>query len=272
MWSLLCRRGANSVRCNNCTNWVHRRCSGISGSLQAASKTFICKRCQGLVPQRDTSGIAKGLELQGRKFEAVDKFCYLGDMLAARGGETAAVTARIQSAWKKFRELSPFLTSRATPLKVKGKVYDACVRKCMTYGSETWAMKSSSVERIEKAEMRMVRWMCRATLCERKKNEDLLQSMGLVGIGQVMRKSRLRWYGHVARREETHWLQRILNFPVAGRKPRGRPRKTWAETITEDRRASNITHINPTDRTAWRRAIKEMTCPTPQSGKMDFKR
>ena len=85
-----------------------------------------------MVPQRGTSGIAKGLELQGRKFEAVDKFCYLGDMLAARGGETAAVTARIQSAWKKFCELSPFLTSRATPLKVKGKVYDACVRKCMT--------------------------------------------------------------------------------------------------------------------------------------------
>ena len=78
-------------------------------------------------------------------------------------------------------------------------------------------------------------------LCERKKNEDLLQSMGLVRVGQMMRKSRLRWYGHVARREETHLLQRILNFPVARRKPRGRPRKPWGETIT---------HIDPTDRTA----------------------
>ena len=109
--------------------------------------------------------------------------------------------------------------------------------------------------------------MCRTPLCERKKNENLIQSMGLVRIGQVMRKSRLRWYGHVARREEAHWLQRILNFPVAGRKPRGRPCKTWGETITEDRRASNITHTDPTDRTAWRTAIKEMNCPTPQSGK-----
>ena len=108
-----------------------------------------------MVPQRGTSGIAKGLELQGRKYETMDKFCYLGDMLAARGGETAAVTARIQSVWKKFCELSPILTWRATPLKVKGKVYDACVRKYMIYGSETWAMKSSSIERMEKAEMKM---------------------------------------------------------------------------------------------------------------------
>ena len=74
----------------------------------------------------------------------------------------------------------------------------------------------------------------------------------------------------LARREETHWLKRISNFPVAGRNPRGRPRKIWEETITEDRRASNITHIDPTDRTAWRRAIKVMKYPIPQSGKMDL--
>ena len=51
---------------------------------------------------------------------------------------------------KTVRELSPFLTSRETLLKVKGKVYDAFVRTCMIHGSETWAMESSSVERIEK--------------------------------------------------------------------------------------------------------------------------
>ena len=37
--------GANSIRCNTFTKWVHCRCSRISGSLQAASKTFICKIC-----------------------------------------------------------------------------------------------------------------------------------------------------------------------------------------------------------------------------------
>ena len=67
----------------------------------------------------------------------------------------------------------------------------------LSYSHET----CPALEQIEKAEMRMVTWMCRTSLCERKKNEDLLQSMGLARIGQVMRKSRLRWYGHVARRE-----------------------------------------------------------------------
>ena len=34
------------------------------------------------MPQRSTSGITNELELHGMKFEEVDKFCYVGDMLA----------------------------------------------------------------------------------------------------------------------------------------------------------------------------------------------
>ena len=52
----------------------------------------------------------------------------------------------------------------------------------------------------------------------------------------------------------------------------GDPHKTWGETITENRRASNITHIDPTNRIAWRTTIKEMNRPTPQSEKIGFKR
>ena len=73
---------------------------------------------------------------------------------------------------------------------------------------------------------------------------------------------------------ETHWLQRILNSSVAGRKPRGRSRKTWEETITEDRPQSMlqyITHIDPTDRTALEESHQgNKLSNLLQSGKMDF--
>ena len=39
-----------------------------------------------------------------------------------------------------------------------------------------------------------------------------------------------------------------VNFLVAGRNPHYDSLKTWEETIKEDRMASKITHINPTDR------------------------
>jgi len=44
-------------------------------------------------------------------------------MLKADGGCDSAVTARVGSAWKKFREYLPILTGKGFSLKLKGKVY-----------------------------------------------------------------------------------------------------------------------------------------------------
>jgi len=46
----------------------------------------------------------------GVSLEKVVIFCYLGDMLDADGGCDSAVTVRVRSAWKKFREYLPILT------------------------------------------------------------------------------------------------------------------------------------------------------------------
>ena len=59
--------------------------------------------------------------------------------------------------WKKFRDLSGILTSKKVALRLKGKVYGACVRSEIIYGSETWAMDTEQELRLERAEMRMVR-------------------------------------------------------------------------------------------------------------------
>ena len=52
--------------------------------------------------------IAKSQPFNGVSLEKVDKFCYLGDMLDADGGCDSAVTKRVRSAWKKFREYTHF--------------------------------------------------------------------------------------------------------------------------------------------------------------------
>ena len=61
------------------------------------------------------------------KLEAVASFCYLGDMLFAGGGCEIAVTTCVKTAWKKFRELLPVLTSRHLSYKACGHVYSSCV-------------------------------------------------------------------------------------------------------------------------------------------------
>jgi len=39
-------------------------------------------------------------------------------------------------------------------------LYSSCVRSSMLHGSETWPVRKENVVALQRAEMRMVRWMC----------------------------------------------------------------------------------------------------------------
>ena len=67
----------------------------------------------------------------------MENLCFLGDTLDGDCRADLAAPARIRNGWMKFRQLLPFLTSRAPPLEMKGRVYASCVKSRMTNGSET---------------------------------------------------------------------------------------------------------------------------------------
>ncbi len=48
---------------------------------------------------------------------------------------------------------------------------------------------------------------------------------GVKDVTEVLKRSRLRWYGHVRRREEDHILRRAAEMEVEGRKSKEGKRK-----------------------------------------------
>ena len=115
----------------------------------------------------------------GSKFELVEKFCYLGDMLCAGGEQRKLLGLECGQLWGKFNELAPVLTKRGVSLKLKGKIYDACVQRVLVYGSETWAIKAEDLARLRRAERMMVRRMCGVSLKDRKRSDELLNRLGI---------------------------------------------------------------------------------------------
>jgi len=59
----------------------------------------------------------------------------------------------------KFRQLVPLLTNRDISLIKRGRLYSSCVRSSMQHGSETWPVRKENEVALQRAEMRMVRWM-----------------------------------------------------------------------------------------------------------------
>ena len=265
--------GSNSIKCTSCHSWVHKRCSGISGKLSKA-QNFVCKGCSGgtRVQLGGLTEISLGMD---QKLECVDKFRYLGDMIGAGGGAGESSRARVSSAWAKFRELAPILTNRGASLKVKGKIYKACVQRVLVYGSETWPMKTEDLQRLERAERMMWRWMCGVRLADRRPTTELSKSLDVEQVATVVRRGRLRWFGHLERKGNEDWVSACRKYEVGsavGKRGKGRPRKTWEECVVHDLHQLGLKKESALDRVEWRGLIGGKRPTRAERGQSDVKR
>ena len=96
---------------------------------------YRCTRCQGTACPLD--GRSQEVQFGHDKLEVVASFCYLGDMLSAAGGCELSTTTRVKTAWKKFKDLLPVLSSHHLSFKIRGRVYSSCVWSAMLHASET---------------------------------------------------------------------------------------------------------------------------------------
>ena len=62
----------------------------------------------------------------------------------------------------------------------------------MVSASETWAVRLEEEQRMERNENVMLRWMCGVTLRDKVPTVELRRRLGIEGVVDVMRWSRLR--------------------------------------------------------------------------------
>ena len=125
----------------------------------------------------------------------------------------------------------------------------------MTYGSETRTLLVDVGLKFERAEMRMIRWMCGVSMKNRRTNEELRRLVGVEPITTIIRSGRLRWYGHVMRKCDEDCVKKGMEFRIEGGRPIGRPRKTWLESVEADMVEPKIDKEDVHDRKKWRRNV-----------------
>jgi len=95
-------------------------------------------------------------------------------------------------------------------------------------------------------------------LNERKKSEELRELLGLEPVRLMIKKSRLRWFGHVERKDDIDWVKRIM-WEVEGIRQRGRPKKTWWDCVKNDMESLGLSQKDSQSRNKCRRRIKGAT-------------
>jgi len=66
----------------------------------------------------------------------------------------------------------------------------------------TWHMKVEHELKLNRTKLSMIRWMYGIKLNKRKKSEELRELIGLEAITLMIKRRRLRWFGHVQRKDD----------------------------------------------------------------------
>ncbi|VFQ73641.1 unnamed protein product [Cuscuta campestris] len=88
-------------------------------------------------------------------------------------------------------------------------------KPAMLYGVECWAVKKTHVRRLHAAEIRMLRWMCGKTRLDRISNEVIRRQVSMAPVEDKLREARLRWFGHVRRRDADAPVRRCERIKVS---------------------------------------------------------
>ena len=92
--------------------------------------------------------------------------------------------------------------------------------------------------------------MCGVSLRE-KTNAELRESMGNEKISDVMRHSRLRWMGHMLRKEGNNWVKKSMEMNVEGSRGRGRPKMSWEKVVERDMKIRGLVRNDAKDQVKW---------------------
>ena len=213
--------GSNSIFCKGCKHWVHKKCSGLKRLTE--DPDYRCTRCQGTAgpldgrPQRE-------VQVGPDKLEVVASLCYLGDMLSAAGGCELLTTTLVKSAWKKFKELIPVLSSRHLSFKTRGRVFSFCVRSAMLHASETCPLTKPSLQGLQQNDRAMIRQICNVKPLETA-NVRSTELLSIEDLGLILRERRLWWNQHVEGSNDA--VKTASDIQIVGKCGPGRPKMTW---------------------------------------------
>ena len=192
--------------------------------------------------------------------EEVEHFCYLGSVLSNNGSCDKEIGSRLGRANATFGRLNNIWRNKGLSITTKTRLYRTLVLTALLYGAETWSMTKANMKKLEAAHHRWLRRILKITWRDKIRNEEVRKRTSMERLEDMMKKMRLRWLGHLHRSGDETTLKQTLEWKPSGwRRGRGRPRKTWRSTITQDLADGEMTwedaRTAAEDRIKWRGCV-----------------
>ena len=225
------------------------------------------------------------ITLGGTVLNNVKQFKYLGTQISDDGSTTKEIKNRIKQSAAAFSKLYQRIwKKRHIKLKTKVKTYRTIVIPCMIYGSETWNCGKNDFRKLDGLQYRQLRTITGKTFRDKVSHVQLLQSIkfgpnqnflwaipedetknpNLTSIETMVRLSRLRYFGHVLRMDDSRLPNIVVHGEInKGLRSVGRPKINYRSCIKEDLKKFDLwndcqqfsLHEIISNRKKWRNSI-----------------
>ena len=204
------------------------------------------------------------ISLRGERIHNVEFYKYLGRTFSDDHTLDREISNRLDKATKAFHALkAPLFCHKEVSTKSKMSVFNSVVIPTLLYGTETWAIHDSEIQRLERFQNRCLRVILNVFYAThgRVSNRKLRKrARHQPSIEQQIRTRRLRWFGHVYRMDPSRLPNKMLTAqPPDARRPQGRRFFTWRELLRSDFEQLHITNTwqnKASVRTDWKKIIK----------------
>ena len=139
-----------------------------------------------------------------------------------RVGEARKVAGAMKRLWR----------NEGMGMEAKKALYEGVVIPTVLYGSETWGLREAERRKLDVLEMGCLRSMCRLSLRDRVRNEEVRRRTGVERkLSSRVDQNVLRWFGHMERMDEERVAKRVMRSEVEGNRGRGRPNLGWMNGV-----------------------------------------
>lgn len=210
---------------------------------------------------RHGNNIPPTLSIDGHDFDRCSEFKYLGVTLSDKNEESVEIQVRLNQANKSMHACNKLLSSKDLSRTSKIRLYKSIIRPVLTYGSENWIINKDTERKLVTFENKILRKIFGPTfekgewrIKHNKEIRDLYKEPDIVG---EIKSGRLRWIGHILRKDEDSTTSQVWMNEPDGQRPRGRPKSRWKDRIKQDFRRLEIREEDAQDRVKWRQAVNE---------------
>ena len=89
--------------------------------------------------------------------------------------------------------------------------------------------------------------ICGVTLKDMVESTMIASIVGVDDLEEHLRQKRLRWFGHIARRDAVE-IKKVFELKIEGQRKRGRPVKRWIDMVEEDMKKRGVQQQDAGDR------------------------